>query len=228
MRKCSRGWILEWLGWTHCCGGLFLVSFGLIIGRFVRFVAIIGWCSDASWEAFLRPFGSKSRFADSENKMRSSLIQCMSSWAAEDVESGNSYRRFANSNWIIFTYCILLLLCNFSRIITIHRPIGLVDAQQKTRGKADNKHVLKAVAAYPVQGASSKLQRIINDPKASIATYHTMLSFFFLKKSLLRSWILFAPFFQMISICSHGSCQSQGSNALVSDLEEPVFWIVSN
>lgn len=230
MRKCSRGWILEWLGWTHCCGGLFLVSFGLIIGRFVRFVAIIGWCSDASWEAFLRPFGSKSRFADSENKLRSSLIQCMSSWAAEDVESGNSYRRFANSNWIIFTYCILLLLCNFSRIIAIHRPIGLVDAQQKTRGKADDKHVLKAVAAYPVQGASSKLQRIINDPKASIPTYRTMpvFFFFFLKKSLLRSWILFAPFFQMISICSHGSCQSQGSNALVSDLEEPVFWIVSN
>ena len=82
-------------------------------------------------------------------------------------------------NHIYLLHLVLLLLCNFSRIIAIHRPIGLVDAQQKTRGKADNKHVLKAVAAYPVQGASSKLQRIINDPKASIATYHTMLFFFF-------------------------------------------------
>lgn len=146
---------------------------------------VMQWCKLI---AFLRPFGSKSRFADSENKLRSSLIQCMSSWAAEDVESGNSYRRFANSNWIIFTYCILLLLCNFSRIIAIHRPIGLVDAQQKTRGKADDKHVLKAVAAYPVQGASSKLQRIINDPKASIPTYRTMpVFFFFFSEEILTS-----------------------------------------
>ena len=25
----------------------------------------------------------------------------------------------------------------------------------------------------------------------------------------------------MISVCSHGSCQSQGSSALISDLEDP-------
>ena len=73
----------------------------------------------------------------------------------------------------------LLLLCNFSRIIAIHRPIGLVDAQQKALEKnwrrtcSEGSCCLCTLISHHSLFAFP-LQSIMNHPKANIPPYRTM------------------------------------------------------